>query len=1020
MRFVSFFGRAGRAAVMACLAALALGAFATSAAAAGEGFGIKKLESGTCTENGQAAPAEECTYATPSRFYTQAAGHPNYGITFFEFDTTEAPGPGGSKANAPKGNVKNIRTDLPLGLSVNGQALPRCSMAEFGPPLKEGVYTPPTCNADTIVGENIVTVTLEVAPGVYVNDKLTGTAYNLEPPAGVPLEIGVAIDISSLAGKPAGSVYAHTLLEGGVSWYKGEKYASGVEVPESGNFHEYFKINEVSKELPLVASRLIFNGQAGEGFLQLPSACGAATTRLWVESYTRETATETTTPPANTTPPGVVSNCGNVPFKPEVNVSPSTTTAGASDGATVEVLVPQSNSATAVNSSTLKDAEVTLPEGMTLNPAAAAKLATCSPQQFHRGEAAAVECPATSQIGTDTIETPTLPKGSLTGDVYVAAPEAGAKPASGNEYRIYINAESKRYGVAIRLEGKVKADESTGKLTTLVAENPPLPFSDFALRLQAGENGARDPLANAVTCGAQATVAAFTPNSAEATKVTGLLGSPFTTTGCAAFAPTQTTASSSSQAGASTSFDFELTRPDNEPYVSTLSTTLPPGLVGKIPSVTQCAEAQASTATCPAASAIGTALVRLGAGASPLELPSSVYLTGPYDGAPYGLSIVTNAEKVGPYDYGIINTRAKIDVNPSTAQVTIASQLPTVVGGAPIRLQSLLVKVERPNFMINPTSCATLATTSSIVSTTGAIAAASSPFRVTGCGSLKFTPSFKAGSNGKPSRKEGASLKTTLTLPAGGANVKSVAVTLPKKLPSRESTLEHACLLATFEANPASCAASKVGTASATTPVLPGTLTGNAYYVSLGHAGFPNLDVVLEGDGVRIVLVGQTNIKGKITHTKFLTLPDVPVSTFTLNLPMGADSALSANGSLCKSPLYLPTTIEGQNGAKLTQRTRINVSGCGVVVKRHIVKGRKLEILVKTPSAGKILVSGAGLVRKSKRVGKATVATISEKLSRAGARKLAKKHRLNVAVRVKFKPRKGKPSKVFFRVQFKR
>ncbi|MHB1810309.1 MAG: hypothetical protein ACYCU0_13615, partial [Solirubrobacteraceae bacterium] len=147
MRFVSFFGRAGRAAVMACLAALALGAFATSAAAAGEGFGIKKLESGTCTENGQAAPAEECTYATPSRFYTQAAGHPNYGITFFEFDTTEAPGPGGSKANAPKGNVKNIRTDLPLGLSVNGQALPRCSMAEFGPPLKEGVYTSPTCNA---------------------------------------------------------------------------------------------------------------------------------------------------------------------------------------------------------------------------------------------------------------------------------------------------------------------------------------------------------------------------------------------------------------------------------------------------------------------------------------------------------------------------------------------------------------------------------------------------------------------------------------------------------------------------------------------------------------------------------------------------------------------------------------------------------------------------------------------------------------------------------------------------------
>jgi hypothetical protein len=1007
---------------MAVLAALALGAFASSAAAAGEGFGIEAFESGTCTENGQTTEAEECTYETPSKFYTQAAGHPNYGITAFAFDSTEAPP---TDALVPDGRVKNIRTDLPAGLSVNPEAVPKCTMGEFGASLEPGVYEPPTCSPETVLGTNVVTVALKIPETpFYINEELEGTAYNLEPPEGVPLEIGVAIDISELEGEHAGTIFAHTVLEGGVSWHK-ESYADGMEVPNSGNFHEYFKINEVSEEIPLVASRLIFEGQKGTGFLTLPSTCGPSTTTLWAESHTGETAVEATPFPA-------MSGCENVPFKPEVNVEAATPQADASDAATVKVLVPQNKDSTQVDSSTLQAAEVKLPEGMTLNPAAAAQLTACTDAQFHKGEAAAVECPAASQIGTVAIETPTLPKGALTGGVYVGTPK-GTNPEEG-EYRIFINAESQRYGVTIRLEGRVKANATTGQLTTLVTENPPLPFSEFALHLEAGP---RTPLANPVTCGAQTTSGVFAPYSTASSEVesqppgagltgtAGILVSPFTTTGCAAFAPTQTTASSTAQAGASTNFSFELTRPEGQPYVSKLSTTLPPGLAGKIPSVTQCAEAQASAATCPSTSAIGTAKVRLGSvgaapGATPLVLGGTVYLTGPYDDAPYGLAIVTNAERVGPYDYGLIDTRAKIEVNPSTAQVTVTSQLPTVIGGAPIRLRSLLIEVNHANFMINPTSCAALTTTSAVTSTTNATATATSPFQTSGCGSLAFKPGFKAGSNGKPSRKGGASLKTTLTLPAGGANVKSVLVTLPKQLPSRNSTLNQACVLATFEASPASCPkGSQVGTASAETPVLPGKLTGTAYYVSLGHAGFPNLDVVLQGDGVTIVLVGQTEIKGGITHTKFLTLPDVPVSSFALNLPMGEDSALSPNGSLCKAPLYLPTTIEGQNGAKLTQKTKINVTECPVLVTRHKVKRRTVKLSVKTPAAGKIVVSGAGLVRKSKSVGKAKVATISVKLNAAGARKLARKRKLDVAVKVKFTPKSGKPSKASFKAKFK-
>lgn len=1018
MKLVSFFGGACRAVVMAALAALALGAFAASAFAATTGFGIKNFESGTCTENGQATAAEECTYKTESKFYTKAAGHPPFGITFFEFNSSEVPGfMGFPGQKAPDGNVKNIRTDLPLGLSVNPQATKsQCTMEEFGEiQIEEGVFTKPECEEDTKVGTNVLTVTLEAAPDEFINEQLEGTAYNLVSPEGVPLEIGVAVNITSLVEEKEkvklapGTFYAHTLLEGGISWHGGETYATPEEaankgsqemVPHSGNYHEYFRIDNVSKEIPIVASRLIFEGQSGTGFLTMPSSCGAATTDLWVESYEGETDTKPTTPPAE------VSNCKEVPFEPKVNVKPTTTVADAPDGATVEVLVPQNEHSAQINSSTLAEAKVTLPEGMTLNPAAANGLTACTNAQFGKGLEKAVECPETSKIGTVDIETPTLPKGAMTGNVYVGTPESNS-PASGGEYRIFIAAESKRYGVDIRLEGRIKANETTGQLTTLVAENPPIPFSDFELKL---ENGTRTPLANPITCAAQSTTGSFTPSS-TGVAVAGTLVEAFTTTGCATFAPTQTTKVSDSQGGASTSFAFELTRPEGQPYVSTVSTTLPPGLVGKLPSVPFCTEAQASSATCPATSAIGTSTVEIGSGTVPLGLSGTVYLTEAYSGAPYGLDIVTNAEKVGPYNYGLINTRAKIEVNPSTAQVTVASQLPTVVGGAPIRLRALNITVTHPNFMINPTNCAALSTSTALTATTGASAKASSPFQATGCSSLKFKPTFKAGSNGNPSRKNGASLKTTLTLPAGGANVKSVSVTLPKRLPSRSSTLNQACLLATFEANPASCPkASQVGTASVVTPVLRGTLKGTAYYVSLGHAGFPNLDVVLKGDGITIVLVGQTNIKGGITHTKFLTLPDVPVKTFTLQLPMKENSALSANASLCDKPLYLPTTMVAQNGAKFTQNTRINMTACPVLITKHKVKGKTVQLTVKTPSAGKIVASGTNLVSRTKKVAKAKVATITETLSAAGARKLARQHKLSLAVRVKFTPTSGKAS----------
>ncbi len=297
----------------------------------------------------------------------------------------------------------------------------------------------------------------------------------------------------------------------------------------------------------------------------------------------------------------------------------------------------------------------------------------------------------------------------------------------------------------------------------------------------------------------------------------------------------------------------------------------------------------------------------------------------------------------GPFDLGsgacdCVVTRAAIGVDPHTARVIATSSLPTIVKGVPLRLKSLSVAVTRPNFLFNPTNCGALSTDSGLTSTFDTIQNVSSPFQVTNCGALAFKPSFKASTGAKTSKLSGASLRVSLTQPAHQANISSVLAQLPVQLPARLSTLQKACPEATFAQNPRICpAGSLVGGASVTTPVLPGKLSGPAYLVSHGGLAFPDLDVVLEGDDVRVILIGNTNIKKGITSSTFASIPDVPVSSFALNLPIGPHSALAANGNLCKGKLMMPTTITAQNGARIKRNTRISVTRCHVrtVKRRH-------------------------------------------------------------------------------------
>jgi hypothetical protein len=383
-----------------------------------------------------------------------------------------------------------------------------------------------------------------------------------------------------------------------------------------------------------------------------------------------------------------------------------------------------------------------------------------------------------------------------------------------------------------------------------------------------------------------------------------------------------------------------------------------------------------------------------------------VYLTGPYGGSPYGLSIPIEAAS-GPFDLGRVVTRAEINVDPHTARVIVNAALPTISprGGVPLRLRSISVAVDRPSFLFNPSSCGTLSTDSTVTSVFGSTRTLSSPFGLSGCGALPFKPAFAAATSAKTSRANGASLEVNITQPSHEANIHSIVAQLPLQLPSRLTTLQKACPEATYAANPRGCPeGSLVGTVTAHTPVLPRPLTGPAYLVSHGGAAFPDLDLLLEGNGVRVVLEGNTDIKGGITTSTFSAVPDVPVSSVSLTLPAGAHSALAAFGSFCTRKLSMPTTITAQNGIVFKQSTPVRVSGCGVRIVHHRVRHHKLVLTVQTFGAGRVTIAGRNLHRVRRTVRTASTFTVRIPLTPKGAAALRahRRHGLRIRVRVSF------------------
>jgi hypothetical protein len=924
-----------------------------------------------------------------------------------------------------EGRVRRLRVDSPPGLVTNPHAIPTCEVVK----LEKG-----ECTNASKIGENIVV--LEVAKGTDI--KLEFPVYNVVPPAGAPSDFAYFTGTSVVQ------------IVGGVSWRKEALPGVGPK-PLTGDSHEYYKIEGIAQIPPLVSSTLILYGFPEEvtgggapdnAFIRIPGSCtGPSTTYLEVESYASEAKSYSFTPVPPFTPiPLETMGCNLIPFEPSFALHPETTQSDAPDGVETVTTVPQNQKPHELATAHVRTVQVTLPEGMTLNPSAAHGIEGCTPEQVEITPTKLFNtCPAASKIGTVLVETPALlaPKGLpaehegvLSGNIYLGKPANG--PITGPPYTIYLFAETApdvghhpggEYGVGLIQKGTVLPNEATGQLTTTFEENSQSPFSRLALKFNGGTLG---PIANPLVCGTATSTVSLAPwsgNPASVFKPLFSVDSNGKGAPCASplpFALSQSSEDHPTTGAANTSFTLNLSRSDGNQYLQRVSAKLPAGLVGKIPSVPLCPEPQASQGTCSTSSQIGTATVLSGSGASPTSFSGPVYLTGPYAGAPYGMTVVISTA-VGPFNLGPVVVRATIEVEPLTGRVIVVSTLPTIVKGIPVRMKSMSVAINHPGFLINPTNCSLLAIESRLSSTFGATQLVSSPFQASACNTLSFKPKFGASVNAFASRANGASFAVSIGYPTGvQANIRSVVVRLPKQLPSRLDTLKKACPEAVFYGpNPYNCPpGSYVGGATVVTPVLPKPLSGRVFFVSHGGAAFPDIDMVLGGNGVVIILVGNTNISKGITTTTFASIPDAPVSSFHMNLPYGKFSALGGHGNLCAQPLIMPTTLTAQNGVVIKQNTRIAVTGC-VKVLSHRVRGHKVTLTIKAAVAGRLRVGGGKLASVGVRVRKAGRVTVTVPLSAAGVRALKAHKPLNVSVLVRLTVSKSTSYSTSAKVRFR-
>jgi hypothetical protein len=818
--------------------------------------------------------------------------------------------------NSPTESFRDTIVHVPAGLVGNPTATPvRCSPAQLTTGTL-GSGTIPECPPESQVG----------LVQIYYGDIVP--LYNLEPPVGSPAAFGFAYNsiVVTLRAQVRPSDNGIDIVT--------LKTPNSVPIPKFAVTLWGNPSDASHDRLRGVCLHPGFGYNPGEGdcslrtrsdvpFLRTPTSC-PGTPLLWgIDMDTYEHVgtfvhNETTTP--------AMTGCEFNPFAPGFGLAPSTQAPHAPSGVDAEVTVRQDAGVNGIAPADVRRVTVTLPDGLTINPSSADGLQACTDAQLLLRQEGAATCPDASKLGTVTLRTQLLDH-EIGGTIFLRTQNSD-DPLSGELFRIAVEIRSDDDGIDIKLPASIVVNPDTGRLTTVFDDLPQLPFESFGFHFKTGP---RAPLASPSTCGDHTVNVELVSWGDRVVDSS----SAFTTTGCKPprFAPTLEAGVDNPVAGSSSPFTVVLDRSDDDEEFRSVTINTPRGLLARVKDAVQCSNAAADKGTCPAGSLIGHAAVAAGVGSNPFWVTNGrVYLTESYRGAPYGLAVVVDAI-AGPFNLGTVVVRQAIHVDPRTAELSVVSQpFPTIIKGVPLHIRSVQVAIDKPHFMVAPTNCSKQRFGGSATSVNGSTAPLSDRFQVGNCKKLKFSPrlSLFVGSRHHTTRGISTPFRAVLRQKPGQSNLRSVKVVLPQTLAALLNVVNHACSLSEYENG--RCDDSKAGTAVAKTPLLKDPLTGGVFFVRHPGRALPDLMVRLRGE-IAIDLAGRVTIPGGTQlATNFDTIPDAPVSKFTLNIVSGSHGPLGVKTNLCSKRgkhARALVRMRGQNGASLTRHPRLHIHGCG-------------------------------------------------------------------------------------------
>lgn len=900
------------AATLAATLALCLGVGGSAVSgAAAAGFGIS---SASLTLGGEAGAAP------------QAGGHPDLTLDT-HFEVVER---AGEKVVA--GQLKSFELDLPQGLYVDPGAVPTCSMEK----LTSAVF----CDPASQVG--VVRIDL-AEPDPEGPAPLP--IYNMTPSGNEPIALGVAVfgvlqklRVSVRGADGYAARITASPVNGGLAVARASAELWGV--PQAASHDADRCVSVLDPCVPWE--------EPARAFLTLPSRCEPLTVRLrarsWEEPGAWDGRTLTSEP---------LSGCDRLDFSPRVVARPTADLADSPTGLDVEVLLPQGEDPEQPASPQVRDATILLPEGLTLNPAFANGLEACSPSRIGlipapagdpvRFDDAPPACPSASRIGTATATTPLLGQ-PLRGSIYLAEPD---RNPFGAPLAAYVDLAGA--GLEVKLPARLSPDPGTGQLTISLRDLPQLPFAALRMSFFAGPAAA---LRTPPLCGDYETGVSLRPWSAPQGPATAAADryaiarspQPGPCASRQAELPSRfafRAGSAAPLAGAAAPFLVDLRREDGTGQLSRLDFSPPAGVVAKLAGVATCPDAGLAAAgsaegraererpSCPPASRVGEVEVAAGAGAAPYRLPGSVYLAGPHAGAPLSLALVVPAV-AGPFDLGVAVIRVALRLDPESARISASSEpIPALLEGIPLDPRAISLRLDRPGFLANPTSCEPMAVEGTAFTALGAATPLSERFQVGGCSRLPFAPALSLRLAGPTHRSAHPRLRATLRMPPRGARLARLALTLPATELLDGTRALAACPRPQYAAR--DCPArSRIGYARAWSPLLEQQLAGPVYLRAAGGR-LPEVAAALDGR-VQLDLVGRVDaVRGRVRVT-FATLPDLPFSKFRLTTFGGRRGLLVNNTQLCRARLRAATVLVAHNGDELRRASRVG-TGCGAALR---------------------------------------------------------------------------------------